>query len=606
MRSILRTLLKRWLEPSLPVVAAPSSSHGGAGEVAILVPYDENLLERALTQWQFGDWESLARLEWETLQHHPDRARLALLAAAGRLQNGEDNEARQYVRLAQDWGASQTLIARVLVAGVHNSLGRAAAVTGEQLRALWHFESAIGVGLPERDRYLLAQARSRSQFNQIRVGLVETKGSTFRPGIPLDDARQALFLHEGFEAATYRVGDQVVKIYKPSYFQYNKDYNRSGEGHFLKNYSSKYFIPLLHEDPFCIITPYLGERIGNAYELNHDQFNSEKLCSWLRGLQIELGKLGIKHRDINPSNIIYNKNSDDFILIDFGWAIGPEDADKESKKPQGMNPYGPSDDEAIEKLITSTIQHLNTTARSRCMNRETVQKHAYTRAVGSQSEIPTISIQEDGSWRIDGYQCYRVNQYTILEAKAEHEKKFAVILPFMAQLIDYRFIDIGCSSGYFGIQALLHGASHVSFLDHDPEYLAIASQVLLHLGLGTSECVCSTVSEYSEVHDVGFVFALVHWIYSYSDTFGSLQAIVDHLYGLASHTLFIEWIDPADYAMGLAQHIQQNPERIRDDYTKANFIEALRQHYLTVALLAEITPTRHIYIATKMHFNTLC
>ena len=27
------------------------------------VPYDENLLERARTQWQFGDWESLARID---------------------------------------------------------------------------------------------------------------------------------------------------------------------------------------------------------------------------------------------------------------------------------------------------------------------------------------------------------------------------------------------------------------------------------------------------------------------------------------------------------------------------------------------------------------
>jgi hypothetical protein len=28
-----------------------------------VVPYDENLLERARTQWQFGDWQSLASLE---------------------------------------------------------------------------------------------------------------------------------------------------------------------------------------------------------------------------------------------------------------------------------------------------------------------------------------------------------------------------------------------------------------------------------------------------------------------------------------------------------------------------------------------------------------
>jgi len=42
------------------------------------VPCDENPLKRARTQWQFGDWQSLAQLDRATLQHHPDRAKLAL------------------------------------------------------------------------------------------------------------------------------------------------------------------------------------------------------------------------------------------------------------------------------------------------------------------------------------------------------------------------------------------------------------------------------------------------------------------------------------------------------------------------------------------------
>ena len=45
-------------------------------------PYDEALLERSRTQWRFGDRPSLATLTRNTLQHHPDRAKLALLVAA--------------------------------------------------------------------------------------------------------------------------------------------------------------------------------------------------------------------------------------------------------------------------------------------------------------------------------------------------------------------------------------------------------------------------------------------------------------------------------------------------------------------------------------------
>ena len=131
------------------------------------VPYDENLLERARTQWQFGDWDSLAKLERDTLQHHPDRAKLALLAAAGRLQTGQDAEARQFIRLAQDWGVSKKLISQILIAGVYNSLGRAAAIGNQQHRALQHFENAIQIGTPGVEKRLLVQARLNQQTQQL-------------------------------------------------------------------------------------------------------------------------------------------------------------------------------------------------------------------------------------------------------------------------------------------------------------------------------------------------------------------------------------------------------------------------------------------------------
>ena len=125
-----------------------------------LVPYDENLLERARTQWQFGDWESLIKIERETLQHHPDRAKLALLAAAGHLQQGDNNIARQFTRLAQEWGCSKKLLSQILIAGVHNSLGRAAAITQQPQLAIKHFEGSIATGMPSADIRLFGQTRN--------------------------------------------------------------------------------------------------------------------------------------------------------------------------------------------------------------------------------------------------------------------------------------------------------------------------------------------------------------------------------------------------------------------------------------------------------------
>lgn len=148
------------------------------------VPYDETLLERARTQWQFGDWESLAQLNRSTLQHHPDRAKLALLAAAGQLQTcNNTEEARQLIRLAQDWGIGKKLISQILTAGVHNSIGRAAAIGNQQHRALQHFASAIKIGNPKGDVKLLAEARSQFQSHLLALGGGATQAKKNQPEI---------------------------------------------------------------------------------------------------------------------------------------------------------------------------------------------------------------------------------------------------------------------------------------------------------------------------------------------------------------------------------------------------------------------------------------
>jgi hypothetical protein len=127
------------------------------------VAFDENLLERARTQWQFGDWESLASISRESLQHHPDRARLAVLVAAGHSQCGNQEKLQQFIRLAQDWGCSRKLISQVLISGVQNSLGRASLVAGQTDRAKLFFEQSVQTGMPGADLKLLANARVRQQ-----------------------------------------------------------------------------------------------------------------------------------------------------------------------------------------------------------------------------------------------------------------------------------------------------------------------------------------------------------------------------------------------------------------------------------------------------------
>jgi hypothetical protein len=130
--------------------------------------YDD-LFERARTQWQFGDWDSLVDIDSADFKGHPQRARLALLAAAGYQQKGDIASTRRLVRNALNWGAERRLVAQVLTAGVHNTLGRAFGLGGEHGRSLEQFRSSIRTGTPGAEARLLTAARVATQFHQLEL-----------------------------------------------------------------------------------------------------------------------------------------------------------------------------------------------------------------------------------------------------------------------------------------------------------------------------------------------------------------------------------------------------------------------------------------------------
>jgi tetratricopeptide (TPR) repeat protein len=129
------------------------------------------MLEEALSRWQFGDWENLVSLEIEMIEKNPHRAKLALLIGAAHQQIGDVQIARQYIQQAQHWGCDKRLIGKILIAGVHNNLGKAASVLQEHTRALDHFQKAIrgGVG----DERLYCQARQHAEMARLSANMTK-------------------------------------------------------------------------------------------------------------------------------------------------------------------------------------------------------------------------------------------------------------------------------------------------------------------------------------------------------------------------------------------------------------------------------------------------
>lgn len=131
-----------------------------------IVEVDEDLFDRCKTQWQFGDWEGLTKLSELAIQNHPDRAKLALLAAAGHQQIGTMQDTHDWLRRAHAWGCKPRLIKQILISGTHNTLARAAALVGDEKRSLEHFEASAETG----SRYtsgLVTRVRIESQLTQL-------------------------------------------------------------------------------------------------------------------------------------------------------------------------------------------------------------------------------------------------------------------------------------------------------------------------------------------------------------------------------------------------------------------------------------------------------
>lgn len=149
----------------------PAMPHEGLGEAVPVPAYDEGLLERLRHQWRQGQWADMAAISLDAIERHPERDRLALMLAAAHQALGHAAQTKTLSRLAIQWGADETLVARVLLAGIHNMLARASVASGKHMdRALYHFGEAIAPGSSRTARWLATQARAKEQLAQLSMG----------------------------------------------------------------------------------------------------------------------------------------------------------------------------------------------------------------------------------------------------------------------------------------------------------------------------------------------------------------------------------------------------------------------------------------------------
>ncbi|MDP6376720.1 MAG: FkbM family methyltransferase [Pseudomonadales bacterium] len=131
-------------------------------------PNDSETLSTARNQWHFGEWAELITLSSEATVDDSEKAILFALQACAHFQLGDYAQARSNLSLALRHHCDHDFLTRLLVAGVHNSLGRATALMDDRKRSADHFKQSVTVrGIPNE---LVVHARTVREMT--RIGLL--------------------------------------------------------------------------------------------------------------------------------------------------------------------------------------------------------------------------------------------------------------------------------------------------------------------------------------------------------------------------------------------------------------------------------------------------
>lgn len=177
----------------------------------------DTLLSRARTHWLFGEWQRLRELDAERIAQQEERAAIALLVSSAHQQQGDHQATRHWARQAIRWGMAPKAVARLLAAGVHNTLGRMALLREDEVGIDRHFAASMRLAaLNDTDTGTLARARASQEakaLNQRLPGLALPE-----PVVPDSEVSGADGFYRAFEDRFRGTREEImrrVEVYLP-------------------------------------------------------------------------------------------------------------------------------------------------------------------------------------------------------------------------------------------------------------------------------------------------------------------------------------------------------------------------------------------------------
>jgi len=203
---------------------------------------------------------------------------------------------------------------------------------------------------------------------------------------------------------------------------------------------------------------------------------------------------------------------------------------------------------------------------------------------------------------VSGYQNFELTSNEVKPLDKYLTNKFAQIRKLARYLKNRSVLDLGANAGFFSFFACLSQASKVTAVDIDRKYLSVIRQISKKFDFDI-KILKSNIDSLNEPHDVVFCLDLVHWIFSCTEGFGSLDRIIEKLGQLTNYMLIIDWVSPDDEAIKFFKHLDFNKQLIREEYNIDNFEKALSRHFIRHAKLKNIRPTRVLYTVFKTTYD---
>jgi cyclopropane fatty-acyl-phospholipid synthase-like methyltransferase len=201
------------------------------------------------------------------------------------------------------------------------------------------------------------------------------------------------------------------------------------------------------------------------------------------------------------------------------------------------------------------------------------------------------------------YQSY-VYCHNDLAAYGATLKKYRTMEKVFSALVRQRsFLEIGCDTGFFVLEAAMLGASKAVGVDRNARALARAEKTCVALGLKQVQFQEACIPDFNakERFDVVIFMSAIHYMFSdklgNSVLFETMDKLVEYLSGFVRQNIFIEFVSPTDeYALKLvAERFLKSGE-----YSERALLAALQKRYAAVFDLGETHyETRKLFLACK-------